>query len=131
MRIEPLAHHYDQKVLHYKALLIPTLGSMRYLLHKVVSVLSMLAKTQLPFRILFSYLAQRKSSGQRLLKTHKVPVWCQYLGMKRSTLRDLQGRFSNWLVLALNGGIQAWAIAITVDWKTYFPRILSPDFAII
>jgi len=25
-RMEMLVHHYDQKVVHYKALLIPTLG---------------------------------------------------------------------------------------------------------
>jgi len=86
------------------------LGSLRYLLRKVVSILSMLAKTRRAFWSWFSHTAQRRLSCQRILKSHKMAVWCQY---KRCTLRDLQGRFSKWLVLVLNEELHGLAIAWT------------------
>ena len=71
---------------------------------------SMQAKTWLAFWLWFSYTAQRRLSSQRVLKSHKMAVWCQY---KRCTLRDLQGRFSKWLVLVLNEELHGLAIAWT------------------
>ena len=101
MRIEPLAHHYDQKVLHYKALLIPTLGSMRYLLHKVVSVLSMLAKTQLAFKILVSSWRSENQAAKACSKLKRFPSGV-------NTLVSKEARCATCRVVSVNGLFWLW-----------------------